>query len=231
MHSADPLELKKFDQLADDWWNPEGAFRTLHDINPVRLQYMQRFVNWSNKTVLDVGCGGGILSEAMATQGAMVTGIDLSKSSIAIAKRHSRKMAKSIDYRCMAVETLLKILPQSFDVVVCMEMLEHTIQPKEVVQACAHLVKPNGWVFFSTINRSLAAYLGAVLMAEYVLGLLPKGTHRYERFIKPAELMGMVRSTSSLVLKDLSGLFYDPFRRHCRLTHRVAVNYLMALKQ
>lgn len=226
----DPLEVKKFDQLAHDWWDPSGVFCTLHTLNPVRLQYMQRFVSWSNKTVLDVGCGGGILSEAMATQGARVTGIDLSRSSIAVAKRHSRKMTNSIDYRCMAVETLLKIMPKSFDIVVCMEMLEHTTEPQHVVQACARLTKPNGWVFFSTINRNLPAYLGAVLVAEYVLGLLPKGMHRYERFITPAELMDMVRNTSSLILQNLSGLFYNPFSRYCRFTERPTINYFAALK-
>lgn len=230
MRDTHSLEIKKFDELASQWWDQSGAFRALHDLNPLRLQYINRFTEIASQHVVDVGCGGGILAESMAVLGAKVTGIDLAKQSIHIAKQHSLKSNLAIDYRYISAKAFTQQKPHVFNVVVCMEMLEHVTQPLEIIRAIAGLIKPNGWVFFSTINRNVRSYIGAVLIAEYLLNLLPRGTHSYERFIKPSELVYMVQQATSLELVDLSGLSYNPLTRHAHLTVDTTVNYIVAFQ-
>jgi 2-polyprenyl-6-hydroxyphenyl methylase/3-demethylubiquinone-9 3-methyltransferase len=230
MRDTYSLEIKKFEKLASQWWDQSGAFRTLHDLNPLRLQYIDRFAAIAHQYVVDVGCGGGILAEGMATLGAKVTGIDLSKQSIHVAKQHSLKSNLAIDYRYISAKALAQQKPHFFDVVVCMEMLEHVTQPLEIIRAIARLIKPNGWVFFSTINRNMRSYIRAVLIAEYLLNLLPRGTHSYENFIKPSELVHMTQQATSLQLVDLSGVSYNPFLRRAYLTVNATVNYIAAFQ-
>ncbi|MEP7371190.1 MAG: bifunctional 2-polyprenyl-6-hydroxyphenol methylase/3-demethylubiquinol 3-O-methyltransferase UbiG, partial [Nitrosospira sp.] len=184
--NVDPLELEKFNQLAHRWWDPNSEFKPLHEINPLRLDYIDRFAGLSGKTVLDVGCGGGILSESMAGRGAHVTGIDLGDKPLKVAKLHLLETGKQVSYRKIAVEDLAGEQPHHYDVITCMEMLEHVPSPASIVHACAKLAKPGGWIFFSTINRNPKSYLFAVIGAEYVLNLLPRGTHDYAKFIKPS---------------------------------------------
>jgi len=228
--NVDQLELDKFSQLAHKWWDKNSEFKPLHEINPLRLGYIDRFADIAGKTVLDVGCGGGILAESMAEKGATVTGIDLAKKSLKVAQLHSMESGVPVEYRCVPVETLAEELPAGFDVVTCMEMLEHVPSPESVVRACATLVKPGGWVFFSTLNRNAKAYLMAILGAEYVLGLLPRGTHEYARFIKPSELTRMVRG-AGLELADISGMSYNPIARDYHLSRDSDVNYLIAVRR
>ena len=226
MSNFDTAELNKFSELAHKWWDKTSEFKPLHDINPLRLNYIDQAVSLSGKTVLDVGCGGGILSESMAQKGATVTGIDLGEKALKVAQLHSLESGINVDYRLIAVEQLAKEAPASFDVVTCLEMLEHVPDPASVVQACAALVKPGGHVFFSTINRNPKAYLFAVVGAEYVLNMLPRGTHDYTKFIKPSELATWIRSTD-LSLKHQIGMSYNPITKHYWLDSDVSVNYMM----
>jgi 2-polyprenyl-6-hydroxyphenyl methylase/3-demethylubiquinone-9 3-methyltransferase len=229
--NVDSVEIDKFEALASRWWDPESEFKPLHDINPLRLGYVQSRVKLEGKEVLDVGCGGGILSEAMAGVGARVTGIDMGEEPLKVAELHTLESGVEVDYRQITAEALAEAQPGSFDVVTCMEMLEHVPDPGSVVDACAKLVRPGGHVFFSTLNRNPKAYLFAILGAEYVLSLLPRGTHDYARFIRPAELDSWVRATE-LRVTDLTGLTYNPLTRVYRLDPKdISVNYLVACRR
>jgi 2-polyprenyl-6-hydroxyphenyl methylase/3-demethylubiquinone-9 3-methyltransferase len=229
IHNVDHAEIKKFEDLASRWWDPNSEFKPLHDINPLRLDYIDRAAGGlADKRVLDVGCGGGILSESMALRGAQVTGIDMGTMPLRVAELHTLESGVEVDYRQVPVETLAAEQPGSFDVVTCMEMLEHVPSPASVVAACAQLVRPGGRVFFSTLNRNPKSFLFAIIGAEYVLGLLPKGTHDYARFIRPSELDSWVRQTK-LRTVDLMGMTYNPLTRTYRLTPRTLdVNYLVS---
>lgn len=224
--NADPAELKKFGELAHRWWDPNSEFKPLHDINPMRLEWIERHTRLKDKQVLDVGCGGGLLSEGMAILGAKVTGIDLAEKALAVAKLHLLESGQTVDYQLTSVEALAMQTPANFDAVTCMEMLEHVPNPASVVQACAALVKPRGQVFFSTLNRNPKAWLLAVLGAEYVLKLLPRGTHDYNHFIKPSELTTYCRH-AGLTVTEIVGLNYNPYTRKCHLTKDTQVNYLL----
>ncbi len=225
--NVDPLELEKFNQLAHRWWDPNSEFKPLHEINPLRLDYIDRHAGLAGKTVLDVGCGGGILSESMAGRGAHVTGIDLGDKPLKVAKLHLLETGKKVNYRKIAVEDLAKEQPHHYDVVTCMEMLEHVPSPSSIVRACAELAKPGGSVFFSTINRNPKSYLFAVIGAEYLLNLLPRGTHDYAKFIRPSELARMARE-AGLDLKELIGMTYNPITKIYALEPDSDVNYIMA---
>lgn len=224
--NVDPAELQKFAALAHRWWDPNSEFKPLHEINPLRLTLIDQKVALAGKRVLDVGCGGGILSESMALKGAQVTGIDLGEKALKVAQLHKLESGVDVDYRLISAETLAAEMPQSFDVVTCMEMLEHVPDPAAVVNACATLVKPGGMVFFSTINRNPKAYLFAVIGAEYVLNLLPRGTHEYEKFIKPSELSAWSRR-AGLSLDGLIGMSYNPLSKRYWLGDDVSVNYML----
>ncbi len=226
MINVDASELSKFAELAHKWWDKTSEFKPLHDINPLRLNYIDNAISLKGKTVLDVGCGGGILSESMAERGAKVTGIDLGEKALKVAALHSLESGVAVDYQLIAVEALAENQPASFDVVTCLEMLEHVPDPASVVAACAKLVKPGGLVFFSTINRNPKAYLLAVIGAEYILNLLPRGTHDYEKFIKPSELASWVRA-AGLSLNHQIGMSYNPITQHYWLGGDVSVNYMM----
>jgi 2-polyprenyl-6-hydroxyphenyl methylase/3-demethylubiquinone-9 3-methyltransferase len=230
MSNADPIELEKFSQLAHRWWDTHSEFKPLHEINPLRLDYINRLAPLSGRRVLDVGCGGGILAEGMASLGAQVTGIDLAEKSLRVAKLHLLESGKQVEYRKIAVEDLATEQPGSFDVVVCMEMLEHVPDPQSVVRACGQLVKPGGQVFFSTLNRNPKSYLHAVLGAEYLLNLLPRGTHDYAKFIKPSELAQFSRNAGLNVL-NLSGMNYNPISKTYALSRDSDVNYLLACQR
>lgn len=222
----DQAELNKFSELAHKWWDKSSEFKPLHDINPLRLNYIEQAVSLSGKTVLDVGCGGGILSESMAQKGATVTGIDLGEKALKVAQLHSLESGVAVDYQLIAVETLADKYPDSFDVVTCLEMLEHVPNPASVVAACAKLVKPGGHVFFSTINRNPKSYLFAVIGAEYVLNMLPRGTHDYAKFIKPSELASWMRP-AGLSLQHQIGMSYNPITQHYWLGDDISVNYML----
>ena len=224
--NVDPQELAKFGDLAHRWWDPNSEFRPLHEINPLRLDWIDRAAGLAGKGVLDVGCGGGILAEAMAGRGAIVTGIDLSEKPLGVARLHLYESGQKVDYRQIAAEALADEMPGAFDVVTCMEMLEHVPDPASTVRACAKLVKPNGHVFFSTINRNPKSYLFAVIGAEYILNLLPKGTHDYARFIRPAELARFARE-AGLQNEEVIGLHYNPISKRYWLAGGADVNYLM----
>jgi len=224
--NADPAELQKFADLAHRWWDPASEFKPLHEINPLRLGLIDHAVKLQGKRVLDVGCGGGILSESMSLKGAKVTGIDLGERALKVAQLHGLESGVKVDYRLISVEALAIEMPESFDVVTCMELLEHVPDPTAVVDACARLLKPGGTVFFSTINRNPKAYLYAVVGAEYVLNLLPRGTHEYEKFIKPSELVGWCRQ-AGLSGFHFKGLTYNPLTRQYRLDEDVSVNYIL----
>lgn len=224
--NADEIELKKFGELAHKWWDKNSEFKPLHEINPLRLNYIDSLVGLKDKRVLDVGCGGGILSESIYFKGASVTGIDLGEKALNVAKLHQLESGAKVDYRLVSVEQLASEQPASFDVVTCMEMLEHVPDPAAVVAACARLVKPGGSVFFSTINRNPKAYLFAVIGAEYILNMLPRGTHDYAKFIKPSELSGWARD-AGLDISDVKGMSYNPITQSYRLGEDVSVNYLM----
>jgi 2-polyprenyl-6-hydroxyphenyl methylase/3-demethylubiquinone-9 3-methyltransferase len=227
--NVDPLELDKFSQLAHRWWDPNSEFKPLHEINPLRLDYIDRFAHLAGKTVLDVGCGGGILSESMAERGAAVTGIDLGDKALKVAKLHLLESGKQVNYRKIAVEELAREQPHHYDVVTCMEMLEHVPNPASTVKACAQLAKPGGWVFFSTINRNPKSYLFAVIGAEYVLNLLPRGTHDYAKFIKPSELARMARD-AGLSMEEIIGMTYNPITKVYALEADSDVNYIMVFR-
>ncbi|QBJ77198.1 bifunctional 2-polyprenyl-6-hydroxyphenol methylase/3-demethylubiquinol 3-O-methyltransferase UbiG [Aquitalea sp. USM4] len=230
MSNVDDLEIDKFSQLAHKWWDKDSEFKPLHEINPLRLDYIDDFAGIKDLKVLDVGCGGGILAESMAQRGAQVTGIDLARKSLKVAQLHSLESGVAVEYRCVAVEDLADEAPGSFDVVTCMEMLEHVPDPESVVRSCARLVKPGGWVFFSTLNRNAKAYLLAVVGAEYVLNMLPRGTHEYARFLKPSELSRMARN-AGLEISNVSGMSYNPLTRIYALGDDTQVNYLMATRR
>ena len=224
--NADPQELAKFGDLAHRWWDPNSEFKPLHDINPLRVDWIDRSVGLNGKQVVDVGCGGGLLSEGMAARGARVTGIDLSEKALSVARLHLFESGHQIDYRLIAAEAFALAQPASFDVVTCLEMLEHVPDPASVVRACASLVKPGGQVFFSTLNRNPKAYLLAVLGAEYVLNMLPRGTHDYAKFLKPAELLRFARE-AGLETSELIGMSYHPLSKTYSLGRDTSVNYLI----
>jgi 2-polyprenyl-6-hydroxyphenyl methylase / 3-demethylubiquinone-9 3-methyltransferase len=224
--NADPEELQKFARLADQWWDPNGEMKPLHQINPLRLRYVDERCSLAGKSTLDIGCGGGILAESMARAGAHVTGIDLAEEALNAARQHAQETGQQLDYQCIAAETLAAQHAGRFDVVTCMEMLEHVPDPASVVQACAKLVRPGGHVFFSTINRTPKAYLLAIIGAEYLLNLVPQGTHDYAKFIRPSELEAWSRQ-AGLELRDAAGLHYDPVLGRHRLGGGLDVNYLL----
>ncbi|RCX08578.1 bifunctional 2-polyprenyl-6-hydroxyphenol methylase/3-demethylubiquinol 3-O-methyltransferase UbiG [Extensimonas vulgaris] len=229
--NADPAELAKFSELAHRWWDPESEFRPLHQINPLRLEWIDSLARLQGQHVLDVGCGGGILADAMARKGAQVTGIDLSTKALRVAQLHALEAdTPNIRYREISAEALAQEQPESFDIVTCMEMLEHVPDPASVVRACAALVRPGGWVFFSTIHRNPKAFLFAIVGAEYLLKLLPRGTHEYARFIRPSELAAFARAAGLEVVQE-RGLEYNPLTRRYRLGHDTSVNYLMATRR
>ena len=229
--NADPAELAKFSDLAHRWWDPESEFRPLHQINPLRLNWIDGLVPLRGKTVLDVGCGGGILSDSMARRGAEVTGIDLSTKALRVAQLHALEAeTQGVTYREVSAEALAQERPGTFDVVTCMEMLEHVPDPASVVRACAQLVKPGGWVFFSTINRNPKSFLFAIVGAEYLLRLLPKGTHEYAKMIRPSELASYCRQ-AELELQQTKGMEYNPLTERYWLSENTQVNYLLATRK
>jgi 2-polyprenyl-6-hydroxyphenyl methylase/3-demethylubiquinone-9 3-methyltransferase len=229
--NVDPQELAKFSELAHKWWDPESEFKPLHQINPLRLDWIDQLASIKGKRVVDVGCGGGILAESMARRGANVLGIDLADKPLKVAQLHAMEAGvANLDYRSVAVEALASEQAGQFDVVTCMEMMEHVPDPSSVVQACANLVKPGGWVFFSTINRNPKSFLFAIVGAEYVLKLLPKGTHEYGRFIRPAELARWIRE-AHLDLAQFKGMEYNPLTGRYWLSGDTSVNYLVACRK
>lgn len=230
--NADPAELAKFSELAHRWWDPESEFRPLHQINPLRLGWIEQLTGGlQGKQVLDVGCGGGILADAMARKGAQVLGVDLATKALKVAQLHALEaQTPNINYREVSAETLAAEQPAQYDVVTCMEMLEHVPDPASIVQACSQLVKPGGWVFFSTLNRNPKSFVFAIVGAEYVLNLLPKGTHEYAKFIKPSELASYARS-AGLELQASKGMEYNPFTRRYWLSADTSVNYLLATRK
>jgi len=225
--NVDHSEIKKFEDLAARWWDPNSEFKPLHEINPLRLDYIDQIIALNGKKVLDVGCGGGILAESMAVKGADVTGIDMGEANLSVAKLHLLESGESVDYRKIPVEELAQEQPESFDVVTCMEMLEHVPDPSSIIAACSKLVKPDGHIFFSTLNRNPKSYLFAIIGAEYILRLLPKGTHDFEKFIKPSELVRWAREVE-LSSKDMIGLSYNPFTKIYKLDPSdIDVNYIV----
>ncbi|RYF31956.1 MAG: bifunctional 2-polyprenyl-6-hydroxyphenol methylase/3-demethylubiquinol 3-O-methyltransferase UbiG [Comamonadaceae bacterium] len=229
--NADPAELAKFSALAHRWWDPESEFRPLHQINPLRLEWINGLSPLSGKRILDVGCGGGILADSMARKGAQVTGIDLATKALRVAQLHALEaQTGNIEYREISVEKLAEEQPGSFDTVTCMEMLEHVPDPASVVHACSQLVKPGGWVFFSTINRNAKAFMMAIVGAEYLLSMLPRGTHEYAKMIKPSELASSCRS-ANLNIQATRGLEYNPITKRYWLSADTSVNYLVATQR
>ncbi len=228
--NADPAEVRKFSDLAHRWWDPNSEFKPLHDINPLRLNWIDQAIELQGKKVIDIGCGGGILSESMAAKGAQVTGIDLSDKALAVARLHLLESGQTVDYRHIAAESIAAEHPAHFDAVTCLEMLEHVPDPAQTIAACATLVKPGGDVFLSTLNRNPKAYLFAVIGAEYILNMLPKGTHDYAKFIKPAELIRMARD-AGLDLVSMTGMSYNPLSKVYSLGDDTSVNYLVHLRR
>lgn len=221
--SIDTDEVAKFNRMASQWWDPEGPLKTLHDINPCRLSFVERYIALAGTTILDVGCGGGILAESMAKKGAIVSGLDADPDVINTAHQHAKEQSLAIHYTCLGIEDFSG---ETFQAITCMEMLEHVAEPDMIIEHAARLLQPGGYFFLSTINRTLKAYLTAVIAAEYVLNLLPKQTHDYQRFIKPSELAMMVRK-AGLELIDIKGMDYNPFTREASLQDSVSVNYLL----
>ena len=233
MHAAnaDPAELDKFSAFASNWWDPQGELKTLHDINPLRLDWIRTQAGTLNGLrTLDVGCGGGLLAEAMAAEGAHVTGIDLAKQALQIARLHGHESGIKVDYECISAEDYAQQHPGQFDLVTCMELLEHVPDPASVVGACARLVRPGGLVCFSTLNRNPKSFLLAIVAAEYMLRMVPRGTHSYEQFITPSELAAAVRG-AGLDVTSLSGMSYQPLTRLYTLSQDTGVNYLMAARR
>ena len=228
--NVDPAELAKFSDLAHRWWDTESEFRPLHQINPLRLNWIQTLVQLSGKKVVDIGCGGGILSDAMARQGAQVLGIDLAVKSLKVAQLHGLESGVQVDYETISAEDLAAREPERFDVVTCMEMLEHVPDPAATIAACARMAKPGGWLFFSTINRNPKSFLFAIIGAEYVLRILPRGTHEYAKFIKPSELADAARD-AGLDLHEMLGMTYNPITQVYSLGRDTSVNYLMAYRK
>jgi 2-polyprenyl-6-hydroxyphenyl methylase/3-demethylubiquinone-9 3-methyltransferase len=229
-HNVDQEEISKFEELAARWWDPGSEFKPLHEINPLRLDYVDRIAGLKGKRILDVGCGGGILSESMALRGAQVTGIDMGEAPLEVARLHQLESGVEVDYQRIPVEQLAQEQPGSFDIVTCMEMLEHVPDPCSIVRACAGLAKPGGHLFFSTLNRNPKSYLFAIIGAEYLLRLLPKGTHDYNKFIKPSELEHWLRD-AELTSTDITGLVYNPLTGVYRLDPDVDVNYMVACRK
>jgi len=225
-NNVNPAETAKFDQLAARWWDPEGESRPLHDLNPVRFGYIAERVPLKNAHVLDVGCGGGILTEALARAGAKTVGIDLAPRVLEVARLHLLESGLEVDYREISAEILAQEMPRHFDVITCMELLEHVPDPVSIVQACATMLKPGGRLFFSTINRTPAAFAAAIVGAEYILNLLPRGTHHYAQFIRPSELANAIRQ-SGLEVEEISGMTYNPFSRKASLSRNTQVNYIV----
>ncbi len=228
--NVDPHELQKFSELAYRWWDANAEFKPLHDLNPVRLDWIDNHAHLSGKRALDIGCGGGILSESMAVRGATVKGIDLSTNALGVADLHSLESGVEVAYEEIAAEAIAAREPGTYDVVTCMEMLEHVPSPAAIVQACSTLVKPGGWVFFSTLNRNAKAYLFAVIGAEYIARMLPRGTHDYARFIKPSELAQFARS-AQLDITEIKGITYRPLSKRFDLSDDTGINYLMACRR
>jgi 2-polyprenyl-6-hydroxyphenyl methylase/3-demethylubiquinone-9 3-methyltransferase len=224
--NVDPAELAKFDTLASRWWDTDGDFKSLHEINPLRLDWIQQHVSLDGRRAVDIGCGGGILAESMAAAGASVTGIDMAEAALSVARLHLHESGLEVDYLQRTAEALADQQPGAFDVVTCLEMLEHVPDPAQVIRSCAELVKPGGHVFFSTINRNPKSFLFAIVGAEYVLRLLPSGTHEYEKFIRPSELESWARD-AGLQLRDSTGMLYNPLTKEYSLGPDVDVNYLM----
>jgi len=228
--NADPAELKKFSDLAHRWWDPQGAFRPLHELNPVRLQWIEQRVTLPGCAVLDVGCGGGILAEAMSGRGAQVLGIDLAGKALQVARLHALESGATVQYRAVPAEELAQEMPGQFDLVTCMEMLEHVPDPAQTIAACARLARPGGHVLFSTINRNPKSFLFAIVGAEYVLRLLPRGTHEYARFLRPSELARGARA-AGLRVDEVTGMHYNPLAHRFWLNRDTSVNYLMACRR
>ena len=226
MSNVDHAEIAKFEALAHRWWDRESEFKPLHEINPLRVNWIDEHISLAGKKVIDIGCGGGILSEAMAQRGAQVTGIDMGEAPLSVARLHLLESGLEIDYRQITAEAMAAEAPEQFDVVTCLEMLEHVPDPASVIRACATLVKPGGQVFFSTINRNPKAYLFAIVGAEYVLRLLPRGTHDFRKFIRPSELGAWARA-AGLNLRDVIGLTYNPLTKRYKLEGDVTVNYMV----
>lgn len=224
--NIDPAEIKKFEDLASRWWDTQGEFKPLHEMNPLRLNFINSGSPLDEKKVIDIGCGGGILSESMAACGATITGIDMGKAPLSVARLHAIESDLDIDYQQITAEEMAQKNPDAFDVITCMEMLEHVPDPASVINACCKLVKPGGSVYFSTINRNPKSYAFAIVGAEYVMKMLPRGTHDYAKFIKPSELDEWARA-SGLKLVNLKGVSYNPFTRLFRLSDNVDVNYMM----
>jgi len=228
--NADPRELDKFSELAHRWWDPNSEFRPLHDINPTRLAWIDRHAALAGKCAIDIGCGGGLVSEGLAAAGADVTGIDLSEKALGVARLHLHESGHRIAYRLISAEAMAEEASGQFDVVTCLEMLEHVPDPASTVRACATLLKPGGQLFLSTLNRNTKAWLLAVVGAEYVLNLMPRGTHDYRRFLKPAELSRLCRE-AGLDVEEIVGMRYNPFNRKCALTGDTDVNYLLRARR
>lgn len=228
--NADPQELAKFGELAHRWWDPNSEFKPLHEINPLRLDWIESVLPLAGRKVIDIGCGGGLLSEGMAARGAIVTGIDLSEKPLGVARLHLYESGLNVDYQLISAEAMAEAHAGEFDAVTCLEMLEHVPDPASIVAACARLVKPGGHVFFSTLNRNPKSYLFAVIGAEYVLNLLPRGTHDYAKFIKPAELSRQCRN-AGLAVEEIRGMSYNPFSKVYSLGQDSSVNYLMRTRR
>ncbi|WP_290700513.1 bifunctional 2-polyprenyl-6-hydroxyphenol methylase/3-demethylubiquinol 3-O-methyltransferase UbiG [Amphritea sp.] len=229
--NIDPQEIAKFEELASRWWDRESEFKPLHDINPLRVDFIDQLASLNGKKILDVGCGGGILSEAMAHRGAEVTGIDMGEAPLKVAKLHGLESGVSVSYRQITVEELAMEQPGSYDIVTCMEMMEHVPDPSSIVDACSQLVKPGGHVFFSTLNRNPKSYMMAIVGAEYLLKLVPKGTHDFKKFIRPSELASWIRQ-SGLQSKKITGLTYNPLSKSYKLNDQdVDVNYMVATRK
>jgi 2-polyprenyl-6-hydroxyphenyl methylase/3-demethylubiquinone-9 3-methyltransferase len=226
MHNVDQEEIAKFSALASEWWDVNGPMKPLHALNPLRLDYVEKHAEIKHKNILDMGCGGGILTESLAKAGAITTGIDMSVDAINIAKQHAEKSSLTIHYEKTCIEDFAEKNSGAFDVITCMEMLEHVPDPSAIIQAAAQLLKPNGTIFFSTINRNPKAFLSAIVGAEYILNLLPKGTHHYQKFIKPSELTRWAEK-NNLILRGLIGVTYHPFKNTFEMTDSVDVNYLI----
>lgn len=230
IENVHPDEIHKFGSMAERWWDPQGEFKTLHDINPLRLEFIQRYAHLNGQRFVDVGCGGGILTEALARHGADATGIDLSGDLIDVADLHGLESGINVHYQTISAEELAGLQPEGFDHVTCMEMLEHVPDPGSIINACATLVKPDGMVFFSTLNRKPKAYLLAIVAAEHILNMLPKGTHDYKTFIKPSELCQSARACG-LALQGIVGIEYNPFTKRFSLGKDIDVNYIAAFKR
>lgn len=228
--NVDEAEIKKFEELAHRWWDPNSEFKPLHEINPLRLDFIDQAATLADKKVLDVGCGGGILAESMAQRGADVTGIDMGKTPLEVARLHLLESGADVDYKRIPAEQLAAEQPETYDIVTCMEMLEHVPDPSSIITACAKLTKPGGHLFFSTLNRNPKAYLFAIVGAEYILKLLPKGTHEFSKFIRPSELDGWIRS-AGLDTDEIIGLVYNPFSQKYSLDPDISVNYMVSCRK